>query len=136
MLGLVSLVEVWGCLDLLYLLDYLVLVGQLNLCVMLMLVFEGCVDYLVYLECDYSVDDMLLEQLCDRLLCGGKSCIVLQFNQLLGNCDKLVGGQLVIDIEWMLNYQGVILCVVMIDDCGCCYLGFEMVCIQMQGVVG
>ena len=135
-LGLASLAEARGRSELLHLLDHPASVGQLNLRAMLTPVPEGRVDHPVYLERDYSVDDMLLEQLRDRLLRGGESRIVLQPNQPLGNRDKSVGGQLAIDIERMLNHQGATPRAAMTDDRGRRYLGPETVRIQTQGAAG
>ncbi|MFV0473087.1 MAG: glutamate synthase-related protein [Pikeienuella sp.] len=136
-LGFRSLAEARGRADLLHLLDHPASVGQLNLRAMLACVPERRVENPVYLERDYAVDDMLLQQLRGRLLQNDERRIVLKPNLPLGNRDKSVGAQLAIDIERMLNHEGVAPpSASLTDDRGRNYLDMDSVRVQTQGSAG
>lgn len=104
-LGLKSLEEARGRSDLLHLLDHPASVGQLNLREMLTCVPEIKVEAPIYLERDFAVDDLLLEQFRARMIDADEREIKLKPNELLNNRNKTVGGQLAIDIERMLNHE-------------------------------
>lgn len=104
-LGLRSLDEARGRADLLHLLDHPASVGQLNLRAMLTAVPENRVEDPIYLERDFAIDDVLLDQVKARLLDAGETRIELRPNAPLNNRNKTVGGQLSIDIERMLNHD-------------------------------
>ncbi|WP_422050537.1 glutamate synthase-related protein [Shimia sp.] len=104
-LGLKSLQGARGRSDLLHLLDHPSAVGQLNLRDMLTHVPENPVEDPVYLERDFEVDDILLEQMRERLFSRREDQIELRPNAPLNNRNKSVGGQLAIDIERMLNHE-------------------------------
>ncbi|MEM6486942.1 MAG: glutamate synthase-related protein [Pseudomonadota bacterium] len=103
-LGLASLAEARGRSDLLHLLDHPASVGQLNLRAMLTRVPENTVDDPVYLERDYAIDDVLIEQVTERILIEGEVCVALRPNAPLNNRNKSVGGQLAVDLERALNH--------------------------------
>ncbi|MEM7296443.1 MAG: FMN-binding glutamate synthase family protein, partial [Pseudomonadota bacterium] len=104
-LGLKSLDEARGRADLLHLLDHPSSVGRLNLRAMLTAVPENRVAQPIYLERDFSVDDVLIDQVRARLLDAEERAIELRPNKPLNNRNKTVGGQLAIDIERMLNHE-------------------------------
>ena len=102
--GFKSLRDARGRADLLHLLDHPASVGKLNLRAMLTRVEEKHVDNPTYLERDYSVDDMLLDQVQTLMFEGGQRKITIRPNSELNNRNKSVGGQLAIDLERMLNH--------------------------------
>ncbi|MEL7404569.1 MAG: glutamate synthase-related protein, partial [Pseudomonadota bacterium] len=104
-LGLRSLDEARGRVDLLHLLDHPSSVGQLTLRAMLTRVPENPVENPVYLERDFEIDDGLLEQVRAKIIDAGERSIELRPNAPLNNRNKTVGGQLAIDIERMLNHE-------------------------------
>ncbi|MEM9574410.1 MAG: glutamate synthase large subunit, partial [Pseudomonadota bacterium] len=60
----------------------------------------------VYLERDYSVDDLLLERVEEALFEKGEESIIIAGEMLhLNNRNKSVGGQLSIDMERKLNHH-------------------------------
>lgn len=97
-LGLPSLRAARGRSDLLHLLDHPSSIGRLDLRAMLAVADEFVVDEPIYMEKDYSVDDMFLSQLD---FAGADMAPVQLTNQ-----NKSVGGQLAIDIERLLNHGG------------------------------
>ncbi|MFN3002125.1 glutamate synthase-related protein [Mycolicibacterium wolinskyi] len=97
-LGLPSLRAARGRSDLLHLLDHPSSIGRLDLRAMLAVADEFVVDEPIYMEKDYSVDDMFLS----RLNFAGVAMAPVQ----LTNQNKSVGGQLAIDIERLLNHGG------------------------------
>ncbi|ADO44133.1 glutamate synthase-related protein [Ketogulonicigenium vulgare] len=133
-LGLSSLAEARGRADLLHLLDHPASVGQLNLRAMLTVVPEKRIKDPIYLERDYAVDDLLLDQMKAAFQRGDRQ-IVLRPNLPLGNRNKSVGGQLAIDIERMLNHQNADLPAFK-DDRGRRYLDADALRIQTTGAAG
>ncbi|MEM9784366.1 MAG: glutamate synthase-related protein, partial [Pseudomonadota bacterium] len=103
-LGLRSLAEARGRVDLLHLLDHPASVGQLNLRAMLTRVPDNAVQHPVYLERDYAVDDALIDQVHDVVFARGERQIDLRPNAPLNNRNNSVGGQLAVDIERLLNH--------------------------------
>ncbi|WP_417264050.1 glutamate synthase-related protein [Celeribacter sp.] len=137
LLGFRSLDEARGRADLLHLLDHPSSVGQLNLRAMLTCVPEVRVENPVYLERDYMVDDLLLDQMQVRLVKGGEDQIVLKPNEALNNRNKSVGGQLAIDIERMLNHgDGPLPKAARTDERGRSFLDMRAVRVQTQGSAG
>ena len=103
-LGLKSLKEARGRSDLLHLLDHPSSVGKLNLKAMLMPAKEIIVNDPVYLEKDFSVDDLLLKEIDHKILKGSETEVEINLESPLTNRNKTVGGQLAIDIERYLNH--------------------------------
>ncbi|MEM1345345.1 MAG: glutamate synthase-related protein, partial [Pseudomonadota bacterium] len=135
-LGLKSLAEARGRGDLLHLLDHPASVGQLNLRAMLTRVPENRVENPIYLERDYAVDDVLIEQVRHRLIDDEERQIVLRPNEPLNNRNKSVGGQLAIDIERLLNHDRVDLPAALQDNRGRRYLDQQSVRVVTQGSAG
>ncbi|MEL7026186.1 MAG: glutamate synthase-related protein, partial [Pseudomonadota bacterium] len=88
-LGLKSLDEARGRADLLHLLDHPASVGQLNLRDMLTCVPENRVEDPKYLERDFAIDDVLLEQVRARVIDGNETEIELRPNAPLNIDGKL-----------------------------------------------
>ncbi len=127
-LGMPSLRHACGRSDLLHLLDHPSSIGRLDLRAMLAPA-EGFVpDDPIYMERDYAVDDAFLAQLD---LAG-----VAMEPVTLSNRNKSVGGQLAIDIERMLNHEGVDGPAVVTDDRGRRYLVPDSVVITTDGSAG
>ena len=103
-LGFKSLKEARGRSDLLHLLDHPSSVGKLNLKAMLMPAKEIIVNDPVYLEKDFSVDDLLLKEIDHKILKGSETEVEINLEAPLTNRNKTVGGQLAIDIERYLNH--------------------------------
>ncbi|MEM7600794.1 MAG: glutamate synthase large subunit, partial [Verrucomicrobiota bacterium] len=80
-------------------------IGQMDLRAMLAEVPEFKVENPIYLERDFSVDDVLLEEVEPWLRNGGSETLELHAPNFLNNRNKSVGGQLAIDIERLLNHQ-------------------------------
>lgn len=93
----------------------------------------------VYLEADFSVDDVLLAQVRDELFDAGAESIVTT-PAVLGNRNKSVGAQLAIDIERMLNYtasdETALLPAVYVDERGRRCLAPDSVTIPTSGSAG
>ncbi|WP_078292399.1 glutamate synthase-related protein [Mycobacterium sp. D16R24] len=127
-LGLRTLREARGRSDLLHLLDHPSSIGTLDLRRMLAVAEEFVVENPVYMEKDYSVDDAFAAQLdLDGAVLPPMG---------LTNQNKSVGGQLAIDIERMLNYQGAGGSAVAADERGRRYLLPESVTITTTGSAG
>lgn len=136
-LGLNSLQQARGRADLLHLLDHPSSVGQLNLRAMLTHVPEIKTQDPIYLEKDFALDDVLIEQLRDRLVDGNETQIELRPNAALNNRNKSVGAQLAIDIERMLNHQLKTLPAAAYEDIrGRRFLGQRAVRVVTQGSAG
>ncbi len=138
-LGFRSLREARGRSDLLHLLDHPSSVGRLNLRDMLTRVPENTVDNPIYLEKDYSVDDMMLDLVRSALVDGGKDHIRIGGNDLqLSNRNKSVGGQLAIDMERLLNHDmpDTDLPAVLKDSRGRRYLRPRTINVATQGSAG
>jgi glutamate synthase (NADPH/NADH) large chain len=106
-IGLPSLAAARGRADLLHLLDHPSSVGQLDLRAMLQQVEEIHVEDPVYLERDFEIDDALLEQVKTKLIDGDDATLEFRPNMPLNNRNKTLGGQFGIDLERMLNHEGV-----------------------------
>lgn len=104
-LGMKSLREARGRTDLLHLLDHSSIIGQLDMRAMLADVSEVKIDHPVYLEADFSVDDVLLDKFRAKLLSITTDTATLVYPKPLNNRNKTVCGQLAIDIERMLQYE-------------------------------
>ncbi len=105
-LGFSSLAEIRGRTDLLQLIDHDKMVGELDLRGLLAEVDTVKVEVPVYLQANFTVDDVALEAVQKQIFSGKKSSIVLEGEGYkLNNRDKTVGGQLAIDIERALNYE-------------------------------
>jgi glutamate synthase (NADPH) large chain len=105
-LGYSSLREIRGQTDLLHLINHPSMIGQLDLSKLLTQVDEVKVDNPIYLEADFSVDDLFMEQIKTKLFSNNQSQVIIEGNQFkLNNRHKTVGGQTAIDIERMLAYE-------------------------------
>ncbi|MGW3290600.1 glutamate synthase-related protein [Streptomyces sp. NPDC001002] len=102
-LGLRSLREARGRTDLLQLLDHPASVGRLDVRRLLARVPEKVVAEPEYLEKDFSTDDALIERVEEAILDRREASLLVEGIHL-GNSDKSVGGQLSIDVEWLLNH--------------------------------
>lgn len=104
-LGIHSLREARGRVDLLHLLDHPASVGELDMHAMLTVVPETIVENPVYLEREYGIDDMLLAEVRTALIDDAAVSVAPGDRTHLGNVNKSVGGQLAIDIERLLNHD-------------------------------
>jgi len=105
-LGYASLAEIRGKTDLLQLMTHEKIVGELDLRGLLAEVDTVKIDKPVYLEANFTIDDLALKSVRKHIYSGKKSSIVLEGDAYkLNNRDKSVGGQLAIDIERTLNYE-------------------------------
>ena len=102
-LGLRSLREARGRTDLLQLLDHPASVGRLDVRRLLARVPEKVVADPEYLEKDFTTDDTLIERIEEAILDQRQPSLLVEGIRL-GNSDKSVGGQLSIDVEWLLNH--------------------------------
>ncbi|MFE3837390.1 glutamate synthase-related protein [Pseudogemmobacter sonorensis] len=134
-LGLRSLREARGRAELLHLLDHPASVGQLDLRAMLTEVPEVHIEDPVYMPRDFAVDDAFIDLLRPALE-GGAMQVDLGGNLHLNNRNKSVGGQLAIDIERMLNHQGMAPAAALTDDRGRRFLRPGTVRITTQGSAG
>jgi glutamate synthase (NADPH/NADH) large chain len=140
-LGLRSLREARGRSDLLHLMDHPLEVGKLDLRAMLTVVPEQKIAKPVYLEKDFELDDVWVEELKTQLIGKASREIALGAGITLNNRNKSVGGQLAIDIERMLNHelskeQLAALPAVLKDDRGRHYLAPATVLINTSGSAG
>ena len=134
-LGLKSLRAARGRSELLHLLDHPASVGQLDLRAMLTEVPELHIDDPVYMPRDFAVDDAFIDLLRPALEAGALQ-VDLGGNLHLGNRNKSVGGQLAIDIERMLNHEGLQVPAALSDDRGRRFLRPGTVRIATQGSAG
>lgn len=105
-LGFTSLAEIRGRTDLLQLIAHKSIVGELDLRGLLAQVDTVKIAKPIYLEADFTVDDLALESVRKDIYSGNKSSITLEGDAYkLNNRNKSVGGQLAIDIERTLNYE-------------------------------
>lgn len=104
-LGYSSLQEIRGKSELLHLANHHSIVGKLNVTGLLREVDIVKVAKPVYLEADFTPDDGLIEQLLADYFEQEERHIELDAGKL-NNRNKSTGGQLSIDIERALNYQG------------------------------
>jgi glutamate synthase (NADPH/NADH) large chain len=104
-LGYSSLKEIRGKSELLHLANHHSIVGKLNVTGLLREVDIVKVAKPIYLEADFTPDDKLIESLLSDYLESEQRHIALDAGKL-NNRNKSTGGQLSIDIERALNYQG------------------------------
>ena len=104
-LGFKNLYNARGRSDLLHLLDHPSSVGHLNLKRMLTVVNEKKIISPIYKEKDFSIDDLMLDQVKRFLITSDNTQLLLEPDKALTNCNKSVGGQLCIDVERLLNYE-------------------------------
>ncbi|WP_072806549.1 glutamate synthase-related protein [Rhodococcoides yunnanense] len=140
-LGMTSLREARGRVDLLHLLAHPATVGALDVRAMLTVVTDTVVENPVYLEREYGIDDMLLAEVRSALIDRREEFVVPGENTHLGNLNKSVGGQLAIDIERMLNHELPVaeteaMPSVLTDDRGRRYLAPRTVDVRTYGAAG
>ncbi len=104
-LGLKSLEEARGRMDLLQLLKHGNAVGQMDMHRMLAVLPERPIDDPVYLEANFEVDDALWEDVRPQLLGGTADGITIDYPVRLTNRNKTTGGQLAIDVERLLQHD-------------------------------
>ncbi len=104
-LGYRSLSDIRGKTELLHLANHHSIVGRLNVTGLLRSVDIVHIEKPVYLEADFAPDDALIESLLGDYFETEQRTITLDGGKL-NNCNKSTGGQLAIDIERQLNYQG------------------------------
>ncbi|ATG90827.1 glutamate synthase-related protein [Methylomonas koyamae] len=104
-LGYTSLKEIRGKTELLHLINHPSMIGQLHLQRLLAEVQEIKVEKPIYLEKDFTIDDLIFAQVKQTLFDQGKKQVVVEGNEFkLNNRNKTVGGQTAIDIERLLHY--------------------------------
>ena len=104
-LGIKSLREARGKVDLLHLLDHPASVGQLDVRAMLANVKEHIVDKPIYLKSNYYLDDKFIRKIKKSIFEENSLQVKISHADALTNCNKSVGGQVAVDIERMLNYE-------------------------------
>lgn len=105
-LGYKSLQEIRGQTNLLHLINHKSIIGQLNLSKVLAQVDVVKVAQPIYLEADFCIDDLILEQFKSTVISANQKQVIIEGDRLkLTNCNKTVGGQTAIDIERMLAYE-------------------------------
>ena len=103
-LGYASLTEIRGQADLLHLIDHPTMVGQLDFTRLLAQVEEVKIANPIYLEANFSIDDLAIAQIKSSVL-KGQSIILAGSEFKLNNRHKTVGGQTAIDIERTIAYE-------------------------------
>ncbi|WP_256360445.1 FMN-binding glutamate synthase family protein [Methylomonas koyamae] len=104
-LGYTSLKEIRGKTELLHLINHPSMIGQLHLQRLLAEVQEIKVEKPIYLEKDFTIDDLIFAQVKQVLFDQGKKQVVVEGSEFkLNNRNKTVGGQTAIDIERLLHY--------------------------------
>ncbi|THU05554.1 glutamate synthase large subunit [Lampropedia puyangensis] len=140
-IGLPSLRAARGRSDLLHQMAHAHEVGALDLRAMLTVVPEVTIAAPVYLEKDFTHDQIWLAPVRHALVGNHADRVELGDGVVLSNRCKSVGGQLAIDIERMLNHElteeqlqstPAVLC----DDRGRRYLGAGSVRIHTSGAAG
>ena len=105
-LGYTSLQELRGKTELLHLIDHPNMVGQIHLQKLLAEVAEIKIEKPVYLEKDFSIDDIFIERIKSELFGKRQKQILIEGPEFkLNNRNKTVGGQAAIDIERYLAYE-------------------------------
>ena len=104
-LGLKSLEEARGRMDLLSLLNHSNNVGQMDMGRMLAILPERPIAKPVYLEANFEVDDALWDEVRPALMDTSRSSIEINHGPRLSNRNKTTGGQLAIDVERMLQHE-------------------------------
>ncbi|KZN67622.1 glutamate synthase-related protein [Pseudoalteromonas luteoviolacea] len=103
-IGYTSLNEVRGRSDLLHLVSHPAMVGKLDMTAMLQPAKQVVVTNPIYLEANFTPDDIWLTEIETQFFATQNECIETS-PRVLDNCNKTVGGQLAIDLERKLNYQ-------------------------------
>ncbi|MFT4014892.1 MAG: glutamate synthase-related protein [Paracoccus sp. (in: a-proteobacteria)] len=134
-LGLPSLQAARGRAEFLHLLDHPASVGQLDLRAMLAEVPLLHIADPVRMPRDFALDDAFIDLLRPALE-GGAMQVDLGGNLHLNNRNKSVGGQLAVDIERMLNHDGLAPAASLTDDRGRRFLRPGTVRIATQGSAG
>ena len=105
-LGYTSLREIRGQTQLLHLIDHPSMVGQIHLQKLLTEAQEVKVAKPIYLEKDYSIDDMIFPKVKSALFEKGQTQVIIEGDEFkLNNRNKTVGGQTAIDLERLLQYE-------------------------------
>lgn len=104
-LGYQNLRQIRGKTQLLHLANHHSIVGRLDVTGLLKPVDLVKIASPIYLEADFTPDDALFEQLMTEYFESSQHQITLDAGKLT-NRNKSTGGQLSIDIERALNYQG------------------------------
>jgi glutamate synthase (NADPH/NADH) large chain len=105
-LGYTSLQEIRGKTELLHLVTHSSMVGQIYLQKLLAEVKETKIDKPIYLEKDFSIDDLIFAQVKSKLFENKKTQVIIEGKQFkLNNRNKTVGGQTAIDLERLLAYE-------------------------------
>jgi len=105
-LGYPSLKAIRGQADLLHLINHPTMVGQLDFTDLLAQVDVIKIDKPIYLDANFSIDDLIIKQVKTSLIEQNKSQVIIEGTEFkLNNLNKTVGGQTAIDIERLLQYQ-------------------------------
>ena len=105
-LGYTSLQELRGKTELLHLIDHPNMVGQIHLQKLLTQVEEIKIEKPVYLEKDFSFDDIFIDRIQSGLFGKRQTQIIIEGPEFkLNNRNKTVGGQAAIDVERYLAYE-------------------------------
>ncbi|MFW0784224.1 glutamate synthase-related protein [Gordonia sp. CPCC 206044] len=139
-LRLPSLRAARGRTDLLTLMDHPSVIGAMRPDALLAQADEPEIADPVYLDSDYTIDDMLLVEVRSALI-GARADTVELATPLLDNRSKSVGAQLAVDIERLLNHElddeiAATLPSVHTDDRGRRHLAPESVRIVSRGSAG
>ncbi|AZG44760.1 glutamate synthase-related protein [Gordonia insulae] len=103
-LGLPSLAAARGRTDLLTLVDHPAAVTALRPDALLARIDPVAITDPVYLEHDFAIDDMLVDQVRAALIDDGADHVEVT-TPVLGNRNKSVGAQLAVDVERTLNHE-------------------------------
>ena len=104
-LGYRSLREIRGKTSLLHLIDHPSIYGRLDFRDFLAEEEEIKVDNPIYVQADFSIDDAIWPQVCDKMLLGSEKQLIFEGPDFkLENRNKTFGGQLAIDIERFLAH--------------------------------
>ncbi|MDQ7091729.1 MAG: glutamate synthase-related protein [Methylococcales bacterium] len=105
-LGYQSLKDIRGQADLLHLIDHPTMVGQLDFTDLLAQVTVRKIAQPIYLEANFLIDDLIIEQVKSNLIDNNSSHVIIEGAAFkLNNLNKTVGGQTAIDIERLLHYE-------------------------------
>ncbi|OAI15368.1 glutamate synthase large subunit [Methylomonas koyamae] len=141
-LGYTSLKEIRGKTELLHLINHPSMIGQLHLQRLLAEVQEIKVEKPIYLEKDFTIDDLIFAQVKQALFDQGKKQVVVEGGEFkLNNRNKTVGGQTAIDIERLLHYgmsaeQIAVSQIVYTNQHGRRYLADDTVIVRTHGSAG
>ncbi len=105
-LGYASLREIRGQTHLLHLIKHPSMLGQIHLQKLLAEVKEVKIEKPIYLEKDFTIDDLLWPRVKTALFEQGQAQVVIDGPEFkLNNRNKTVGGQTAVDLERFLNYE-------------------------------